>query len=88
MSTNILLPPAVLDIDNCKVYVWNIITTTNIFGKKRYLVSLQVECYGKLSKQACFDVASEDELISVLRKEIAMFKSIVLSGAYNVYTWG
>jgi hypothetical protein len=88
MSTNILLPPAVLELDNCKVYVWNIITTTNIFGKKRYIVSLQVECYGKLSKQACFDVANEDELISVLRKEIAMFKSIVLSGAYNVYTWG
>jgi hypothetical protein len=88
MSTNILLPPVIMNIDGCTVYIWNVIVTTNVFGKKRYLVTAQTECYGKRSKQACFDVSDENELRSILRKEIALFKSIVLSGAHDVYAEG
>jgi hypothetical protein len=88
MSLNVLLPPAVIEVDGCKVYIWNIIPTTNVFGRRRYLVTAQAECYGKMSKQACFDVANEDELKAILKKEIAMFKSIVLSGAHDVYARG
>jgi uncharacterized protein YabE (DUF348 family) len=88
MSSNILLPPVIMDVDGCTVYIWNVIITTNVFGKKRYLVTAQAKCYGKLSKQACFDVSDEDDLRNVLKKEVALFKSIVLSGAHDVYAEG
>jgi len=88
MSINVVLPPAVIEVDGCEVYIWNIIPTTNVYGRRRYLVTVQAKCYDKVSKQACFDVANEDELKSILKKEIAMFKSIVLSGAHDVYSKG
>jgi hypothetical protein len=85
---SILLPPVVFELDGCKVYIYNVIATTNVRGDRRYIVTAQVECYGVFSKQACFDVSNEPELMSILKKEIALFKSIVLSGAYNAYARG
>jgi hypothetical protein len=84
----VLLPPVTMELDGCTVYILNVIPVTDLFGNRRYLVSVQAECYGKVSKQACFDVRSEAELINVLRKELVLFKSIVLSGAHDVYARG
>jgi hypothetical protein len=43
---------------------------------------------GYLSRRAFVDVANEPELMSMLKKEIVLFKSIVLSGSYGIHSRG
>ena len=85
MSVNVFLPPYITEIDGCKVYIYNIIPYTTLRGVRRYIVSVRVEYMGKLSKQFTIDIATESDLVNILKKEIVLFKSIVLSGGYDVY---
>jgi hypothetical protein len=85
---SILLPPVVFDLEGCKVYIWNIVSYTTVSGARRYFVSFQLEYMGYLSRRAFVDVANEPELMSMLKKEIVLFKSIVLSGSYGIHSRG
>ncbi len=84
--TRIVIPGVKFSLDGCEVYIVNVIKTTNIKGEPRFLVSTFVVCNGKVSKQYCFDVASMDEFTRLLRHEITLFKLLVYSGAYDVYS--
>ena len=82
---SVLLPPVVLEVDGCKVYIFNVIKTKNVYGETRYIVSCRVEYRGHLSKQFILDVANSQEFMRKLKYEVALFRSIVLAGAYDKY---
>jgi len=81
----IIVPGTPIELDNCKVYILNVVSAINLLNQKRYLVSCVVECYGKKSKPFFIDVGSNEELIRTLKYEISLFKLLVLGGSYDIY---
>jgi len=85
-TTRIVVPGVKFEIDGCEVYIVNVIKTSNLKGEPRFLVSVFLVYNNKVSRQYCFDVSSMEEFIRVLKYEIALFKLLVYSGAYDVYS--
>ena len=81
----ILFPGFLLEVDGCRVYLFSVSRVSPVPTTKLFLVSQTVECYGKISKQFLIAAESQDEYIRKLKKEIALFKAIVLGGVYDVY---
>jgi len=74
----IRIPPMVVELDRCLVYILEVTSHEWLDGKKHYLVTCKVKC-GKLESQVfTLDVTDQRELEAKLKAEIARFKLINL----------
>ena len=84
----ILFPGFLLNIDNCKVYLFSISRVYPLPETSEFIVSQIVECDGKRSKQFLIFANSQEDYIRKLKREIALFKAIVYGGSYDIYRSG
>jgi hypothetical protein len=84
----ILFPGFILNIDNCKVYLFSISRVSPLPETSEFIVSQIVECDGKRSKQFLIFANSQEDYIRKLKREIALFKAIIYGGAYDIYRSG
>jgi hypothetical protein len=84
----ILFPGFLLNIDNCKVYLFSISKVSPLPETSEFIVSQVVECDGKRSKQFLIFANSQEDYIRKLKKEIALFKAIIYGGSYDIYRSG
>jgi len=84
----ILFPGFLLNIDNCKVYLFSISKVSPLPEASEFIVSQIVECDGKRSKQFLIFANSQEDYIRKLKREIALFKAIVYGGSYDIYRSG
>ncbi|TDA41342.1 MAG: hypothetical protein DSO07_05165 [Thermoproteota archaeon] len=87
-AKTIVFPGVSMIVDGCTVCLFNVVKTTPVPGSVIYLVSQVVECYGKKSKQFIIYARSQEEYMRKLKNEIALFKAIILAGAYDTYKSG
>jgi hypothetical protein len=81
----VVFPGTSIDVEGCKVYIFNIVKTTNLKNEPRWLISCRAEYNGRLSHQFFLDVGSNEEFMRKLKTELALFKVIVLAGRYDKY---
>jgi hypothetical protein len=84
----ILFPGFILNIDNCRVYLFSISRVSPLPQTSEFIVSQIVECDGKMSKQFLIFANSQEDYIRKLKREIALFKAIIYGEAYDIYRSG
>jgi len=69
----IRIPPVVVELEGCLVYILEVTGHEWLDGKKHYLVSCKVKCGKHESPVFALDVTDQKELEAKLKTEIAKF---------------
>jgi len=85
MTERVIVAPVTIDFENCKVHIIEVRPYTTVRNRKRYIVSLQLECMGYRSDRFTLDVENNEELKEQLKVEIAKMKIFILSGKTDFF---